>query len=77
MLNYELRYDNDLKRISYLRKLEAENEIVKIFNARFIAKKRTRKIKNSRIGNNIFIIFRRSITEPAFLIDNNITVNIE
>jgi hypothetical protein len=83
MLNYEKRYDNNFKRISYLREFQAKNETVKVFDTRLITKKWTRKTKNSRIKNNI-PIFRRSITEPAksniasiSLIDNSITVNIE
>jgi hypothetical protein len=83
MLDYEKRYDNNFKRINYLRELQAKNEAVKIFDTRLITKKRTRKIKNNRIKNNI-PIFRRSITEPAksniasiSLTDNNITANIE
>jgi hypothetical protein len=83
MLDYEKRYNNNFKRISYLRELQAKNETAKILDTRSIIKKRTRKTKNSRIRNNI-PIFRRSITEPAknniasiSLIDNSITVNIE
>jgi hypothetical protein len=83
MLDYEERYDNDPERINYLREFQTKNEIVKILDARLITKKRTRKTKNSRIGNNI-LISKRSITEPAksniasiSFIDNNITVNIE
>jgi hypothetical protein len=83
MLDYEKRYDNDPERINYLREFQTKNEIVKILDARLITKKRTRKTKNSRIGNNI-LISKRSITEPAksniasiSFIDNSITVNIE
>jgi hypothetical protein len=83
MLDYEKRYDNNFKRINYLREFQAKNETAKAFDARFITKKRTRKIKNNRIKNNI-PISRRSITEPAksnvasiSLTDNSITANIE
>jgi hypothetical protein len=83
MLDYEKRYDNNFKHINYLREFQTKNETAKILDIRFIIKKRTRKTKNNRIRNNIFI-FRRSITEPAksnvasiSFIDNNIIANIE
>jgi hypothetical protein len=83
MLDYEKRYDNNFKRINYLKEFQAKNETAKAFDIRSIIKKRTRKTKNSRIKNNI-LISKRLITEPAksnvvsiSLIDNNIITNIE
>jgi hypothetical protein len=83
MLDYEKRCDNNSKRISYLKEFQIKNEAVKALDARLIIKKRIRKIKNSRIRNNIFIS-RRSITEFAksnvvsiSFIDNSIIANIE
>jgi hypothetical protein len=67
MLEYELRYNNDLKRIDYLKKLDAEGKSRKILNTPLILKRRTRKIKNSRFGNSpviftiIFIIVTPAI----------------
>jgi hypothetical protein len=83
MLDYEERYDNNFKRINYLRKFQAKNEIAKALDVRFITKKRTRKTKNSRIKNNI-PIFKRSITESVknniasiSFTENSIIANIE
>jgi hypothetical protein len=50
-----LRYNNDLERIDYLKKLNAEGKFRKILNTLSILKRRTRKIKNSRLKNSLVI----------------------
>ena len=55
MLEYELRYNNDLKRIDYFKKLNAEDKSKKTLNILSISKQRTRKIKNSRLKNSLII----------------------
>jgi hypothetical protein len=45
MLEYELRYNNDLKRIDYLKKLDTEDKTKKFFDTSSILKRRIRKIK--------------------------------
>jgi hypothetical protein len=66
MLEYELRYNNDLKRIDYLKKLDAEGKSRNIFDTLSIPKRRTRKIKNSRFRNSpvTFTVIFTAIT-PA------------
>jgi hypothetical protein len=73
MLEYELRYNNDLKRIDYLKKLDAEGKSKKIFNTPSILKRRTRKIKNSRLENSP-VIFTMIFTTVTPAIRNEFSV---
>jgi hypothetical protein len=52
MLEYELRYNNDLKRIDYLKKLDIKGKFRKTPDTLSIPKRRTRKIKNSRLKSS-------------------------
>jgi hypothetical protein len=52
MLEYELRCNNDLERIDYLKKLDAKGKSRKTSDTPSIPKRRTRKIKNSRLGSS-------------------------
>jgi hypothetical protein len=66
MLEYELRYNNDLERIDHLKKLDIKSKFGMTLNTSSILKRRTRKIKNSRFGNSpvtSIVIF--TIAAPA------------
>jgi hypothetical protein len=52
MLKYELRCNNDLERIDYLKKLDIKDKSGMTLDTPLIPKRRTRKIKNSRFGNS-------------------------
>jgi hypothetical protein len=52
MLEYELRCNNDPERIDYLKKLDAKGKSGMTLDTPSIPKRRTRKIKNSRLGNS-------------------------
>jgi hypothetical protein len=66
MLEYELRYNNDSKRIDYLKKLDAKGKSRKILNTLSIFKRRTRKIKNNRFRSNpVTFIIILTITAPV------------
>jgi hypothetical protein len=52
MFEYELRCNNDLERIDYLKKFNIKDKFGIIFDILSISKRRTRKIKNSYFRNS-------------------------
>jgi hypothetical protein len=75
MLEYELRYNNDSKRINYLKKLDTKSKSGMTLNTLSIPKRRTRKIKNSRLRNSpVISTVILTIATPAIRSEFNIIV---